>query len=169
MTVTISNKIEIMNWPSERDRFGLIVRQTAVVHDEFGNSDVVLILEPKTRSGEDVQISHSTHRAILQEASVSQQPKSLRDVLADLLTMAIVDPGIPKRVFLGRGLQIDLRVNNGDVHLQLSRMGVSPSHIEWKTTLAHFPTPVDVEPRKKIYQGRHYLIGSWQLEGSVSE
>jgi hypothetical protein len=176
MTITLTPTVPINQWPAERDRHGLAVLSTAVEYDESGCMSVTLMLEPVTRNGEIIKIACDPIAGdpkpcmpVPSEMDMPQQPKTLRDLMTDMLARASADPGIPKRAFLGGGLRIDLLVKDGHVNLQLSRQRVDPSLIEWKTTLKHLPDPVEVEPVARKYQGRHYLIGSWTLEDRSSE
>lgn len=51
----------------------------------------------------------------------------LRSILSEMLDAAEKAPGEPVRRRLSRGLQVDIRIENGKTYLQISRSNVLPS------------------------------------------
>lgn len=67
----------------------------------------------------------------------------------------------PARVRLAKGLGIAIRMEGEVARVQLSRVKVAPSLLEWRTVIQQWPgqCQVMVEPTAREVNGTHYLIG----------
>jgi hypothetical protein len=88
----------------------------------------------------------------------------LRQVLSELLTLCDQDINKVKKVYLFRGLQIEMKVTRPETYMRISRAGIYPSEQEWKTVLEHMPYPVMCKPNKFVFGSRHYLSGCWATQ-----
>lgn len=87
----------------------------------------------------------------------------LRSTLSQLLDHAEKYPGEIVSTRLTNNLKIDLRVQDGFVHLQVSRSSTWPSEAEWRMVLRHWPYRVSAAPRAFEKYGRRYLAARLQL------
>lgn len=88
----------------------------------------------------------------------------LRSILSEMLDAAEKNPGDPVRNTLSRGLQIDVKIDNGRTCLQISRSGEYPSDKEWETVLKSWPYPVQVSPKTFAAGVRKYLQAEWPTQ-----
>jgi len=97
---------------------------------------------------------------------------TLKHTLKDLLTRAREAEERPFRVYLPRGLNIEVtQMKSGDVVLTLERSGIVPSAEEWQTVMAHWPelVPDGVVPTSRK-DGRFYrLAGRWPRPAVLGE
>ena len=88
----------------------------------------------------------------------------LRSILSEMLDAAAQNPGDPVRNTLSRGLQVDIKVDNGKTCLQIRRSGEYPSDKEWETVLKSWPYPVSVCPKIMTAGIRKYLHAEWPTQ-----
>lgn len=103
----------------------------------------------------------------------------LKHLLSELVFEAELHPNTPQRLNLGNGLKIDIVIVPGDdprVKLQISRIGVYPSHNEWRIVLRDWPYPVPdgIKAQEFTHAGRCYLKAEWPaparlFDGIVTE
>lgn len=94
-------------------------------------------------------------------ATTQKTNSGLRGTLTGLLQQAIDSPGRPARQVLFRGLRVDVKIERGQTHLQISRNGQYPSETEWQTVLNYWPYPVMAQVSRLEFSGRCFLRASW--------
>ena len=60
----------------------------------------------------------------------------LKSILSEMLDTAEKTPGEPVRRRLSRGLQVDVKIENGKTYLQISRSNQWPDDKEWEWAIA---------------------------------
>ena len=88
----------------------------------------------------------------------------LKNLLAEMLGQAESQAGTKISRRLARGLQVDIMVQNGKTHLQISRSEGYPSDKEWETVLKSWPYPVMVEPKHLSTPTRKYFQAEWPTQ-----
>jgi hypothetical protein len=96
---------------------------------------------------------------------MTQEKRGLAKTLDQFVRRAEAHPGLPVRQPLGKGLRVDVMVQAGETHLQISRDNVWPSAKEWSTVTRDFPTLVPNVIAKRIFDGgRYYLKAHWMTK-----
>jgi hypothetical protein len=88
----------------------------------------------------------------------------LKSILAEMLDAAEKAPGEPVMRRLSRGLQVDIKVENGKTYLQISRSNQWPNDKEWEYVLKSWPYPVMVQPTQTSDRTRKYLRAEWPTQ-----
>ena len=89
----------------------------------------------------------------------------LRSTLSQLLDHAENNPGKIVSARLTNNLKIDLRVQEGFIHLRVSRSSTWPTEADWRMVLRHWPYQVSAAPRYFEKYGRRYLAARLPLYG----
>lgn len=95
---------------------------------------------------------------------------TLKQTLRKLIDHA-VRSNEPARVRLAKGLGIAIRVDGEVARVQLSRVKVAPSTLEWRTVIQQWPgqCQVMVEPTARELSGTHYLIGRVKIVPELTD
>lgn len=87
---------------------------------------------------------------------------ALGNICQNLLTIARQRPSEMVTHILANGLRVHVKYRDHQIHLYISRRAVSPSSMEFTTVLKRFPGAPVIQPAEQIWNGRHWLYGSWE-------
>lgn len=90
------------------------------------------------------------------------EKRGLAGTIDQLVKDAEAHPGRAYRKPLPRGLRVDVMMQDGMTHMQISRDNTWPSHQEWTTVTREWPSPVpSVAPKRSFTNGRYFLMAKW--------
>lgn len=145
------------------------LRQVKAYDDNGAIFVEVVAVEEQPRMGETAPQADQNPPTPTGAVPSKPQTKSLTVIISEMLEAADSNPGMAIRNELPGGLRLDILLKDNQTHLQLSRQGVSPSDIEWKTVLKYWPYPIaGLHYRLLIREGRRYLVASWPLQARLN-
>lgn len=89
----------------------------------------------------------------------------LSTIISQLLNRAELNPGKKFEAKLKRGLLVEIKMAEGETHLQVSRIDIFPSMKEWHTVCKAFPYKCHINyPQELTHDKKHCLNSKWPTQ-----
>lgn len=89
----------------------------------------------------------------------------LQERLEKMVTIAAANPSHYQSLRTTQDMKIEVMIDQGYTHLQVSRAGNFPTKQDWANVLRAWPYPLSCLPLKRQRFGRYYLVATWPNKG----